>query len=334
MGEALHREVVRPEALGKPCRIYAPVGGHKDLLAYLVRRLLGERRQHLLRQSPRRRRGADRGHRRRPGGEGGEARAQGQSADPDPAGSVRCRSGGTVWGCRCGRTRSASPCSPPSSRRWRRRRKPVPSSQARSWRASRRVDITSPHDRRVIVGTCRTADPPAIDRALTAAKSASHGWDALGGEARAAILDRAADLFEADRAALMGADGARSGQDARQCAGRSARGGRSPSLLRRRRRGGSFAAPLELKGPTGERNELVLAWARRVRLHLALEFPARHLHRADRRRACRRQCRGGEARRADAAHRLPRREASASRPACRRTCCISFPDAARRSARR
>ena len=29
-----------PETLGKPCRIYAPVGGHEDLLAYLVRRLL------------------------------------------------------------------------------------------------------------------------------------------------------------------------------------------------------------------------------------------------------------------------------------------------------
>ncbi len=28
------------KALGKPCRIYAPVGGHRDLLAYLVRRLL------------------------------------------------------------------------------------------------------------------------------------------------------------------------------------------------------------------------------------------------------------------------------------------------------
>jgi RHH-type proline utilization regulon transcriptional repressor/proline dehydrogenase/delta 1-pyrroline-5-carboxylate dehydrogenase len=40
MGEALHREVVHPEALAKPCRIYAPVGGHRDLLAYLVRRLL------------------------------------------------------------------------------------------------------------------------------------------------------------------------------------------------------------------------------------------------------------------------------------------------------
>ena len=40
MGEALHREVVHPEQLGKPCRIYAPVGGYRDLLAYLVRRLL------------------------------------------------------------------------------------------------------------------------------------------------------------------------------------------------------------------------------------------------------------------------------------------------------
>ena len=40
MGKALHREVVHPEGLGKPCRIYAPVGGYRDLLAYLVRRLL------------------------------------------------------------------------------------------------------------------------------------------------------------------------------------------------------------------------------------------------------------------------------------------------------
>jgi RHH-type proline utilization regulon transcriptional repressor/proline dehydrogenase/delta 1-pyrroline-5-carboxylate dehydrogenase len=38
MGEALH-EMVREEH-GTPCRIYAPVGRHRDLLAYLVRRLL------------------------------------------------------------------------------------------------------------------------------------------------------------------------------------------------------------------------------------------------------------------------------------------------------
>jgi RHH-type proline utilization regulon transcriptional repressor/proline dehydrogenase/delta 1-pyrroline-5-carboxylate dehydrogenase len=38
MGEALHARV--RETTGQRCRIYAPVGVHKDLLAYLVRRLL------------------------------------------------------------------------------------------------------------------------------------------------------------------------------------------------------------------------------------------------------------------------------------------------------
>jgi RHH-type transcriptional regulator, proline utilization regulon repressor / proline dehydrogenase / delta 1-pyrroline-5-carboxylate dehydrogenase len=38
MGEGLYEGLVREE--GYHCRIYAPVGGHRDLLAYLVRRLL------------------------------------------------------------------------------------------------------------------------------------------------------------------------------------------------------------------------------------------------------------------------------------------------------
>jgi RHH-type transcriptional regulator, proline utilization regulon repressor / proline dehydrogenase / delta 1-pyrroline-5-carboxylate dehydrogenase len=38
MGEGLYERLVRVE--GYHCRIYAPVGGHRDLLAYLVRRLL------------------------------------------------------------------------------------------------------------------------------------------------------------------------------------------------------------------------------------------------------------------------------------------------------
>ena len=40
MGEALYEEVVGAKKLGRPCRIYAPVGTHETLLAYLVRRLL------------------------------------------------------------------------------------------------------------------------------------------------------------------------------------------------------------------------------------------------------------------------------------------------------
>ena len=40
MGEPLYEEVVGPDKLDRPCRIYAPVGTHETLLAYLVRRLL------------------------------------------------------------------------------------------------------------------------------------------------------------------------------------------------------------------------------------------------------------------------------------------------------
>ena len=40
MSEAVYREVLRDVAGAPPVRIYAPVGEHRDLLAYLVRRLL------------------------------------------------------------------------------------------------------------------------------------------------------------------------------------------------------------------------------------------------------------------------------------------------------
>jgi RHH-type proline utilization regulon transcriptional repressor/proline dehydrogenase/delta 1-pyrroline-5-carboxylate dehydrogenase len=40
MGEPLYDEVVGAQKLGRPCRIYAPVGTHETLLPYLVRRLL------------------------------------------------------------------------------------------------------------------------------------------------------------------------------------------------------------------------------------------------------------------------------------------------------
>jgi len=40
MGEPLYEEVVGKDRMNRPCRIYAPVGTHETLLAYLVRRLL------------------------------------------------------------------------------------------------------------------------------------------------------------------------------------------------------------------------------------------------------------------------------------------------------
>ena len=40
MGQALHVQTIDSKGLNVPCRVYAPVGSHKDLLPYLVRRLL------------------------------------------------------------------------------------------------------------------------------------------------------------------------------------------------------------------------------------------------------------------------------------------------------
>ena len=40
MGTALYEQIVPKNQLGIPCRVYAPVGSHEDLLPYLVRRLL------------------------------------------------------------------------------------------------------------------------------------------------------------------------------------------------------------------------------------------------------------------------------------------------------
>ncbi len=40
MGQPLYDEIVGPDKMNYPCRIYAPVGSHEDLLPYLVRRLL------------------------------------------------------------------------------------------------------------------------------------------------------------------------------------------------------------------------------------------------------------------------------------------------------
>jgi RHH-type proline utilization regulon transcriptional repressor/proline dehydrogenase/delta 1-pyrroline-5-carboxylate dehydrogenase len=119
------------------------------------------------------------------------------------------------------------------------------------------VETTSPHDRRVVVGTCRTADPISVDAALSAAKAASEAWDRNGGVARAELLERAADLFEADRAQLMalmvreaGKTLANAQSDLREAV----------DFLRyyAAEARAKFEMPQFMVGPTGERNEMSL----------------------------------------------------------------------------
>jgi RHH-type transcriptional regulator, proline utilization regulon repressor / proline dehydrogenase / delta 1-pyrroline-5-carboxylate dehydrogenase len=256
MGEALHREVVRPEALGKSCRIYAPVGGHKDLLAYLVRRLLenGANTSFVNRladdKAPISAIIAD------PVEKAERVEPKANPLIPIPpdlfAPGRRNSLGLPLW---ADEVREALVTAVKKALATPAEAGPIVAGE--DLEGVETVDITSPHDRRVVVGTCRAADPPAIDRALNAAKSASQDWDRKGGEARAAILDRAADLFEADRATLMGLMVREAGKTITNAQGdlREAVDHLRYAAAEARR---SFAAPLELKGPTGERNELSL----------------------------------------------------------------------------
>ena len=252
MGEAL-----RPEALAKPCRIYAPVGGHRDLLAYLVRRLLEN--------------GANTSFVNRLADD--HAPISAIVADPVEKAAVlpektnplisippdlylpdrRNSLGLPLWEHSVRGPLVASMkevlASPAAAN-------PIVAGEEIekggevSW-------VTSPHDRRVVVGTCRSAGPVAVDKALTAAKAASGDWDCLGGTARAAILDRAADLFEADRAGIMALMVREAGKTVQNAQGdvREAVDHLRYSAAEARRQ---FAEPLVLKGPTGEQNELSL----------------------------------------------------------------------------
>ena len=257
MGEALHREVVHRERLGKPCRIYAPVGGYRDLLPYLVRRLLenGANTSFVNRLAD------------------GQAPISAIVADPvEKAARLADK---------------ANPLIPaPPALFSPERRNSVglalfePSVRVRLLSAMREalasgatanpivcgeeveeggevVQVTSPHDRRVAVGTCRTASAQAIDRSLTAARRACDEWDRLGGEARAAMLDQAAALLEAERPALMALMAREAGKTLANAQGdvREAVDHLRYSAAEARRQ---FAHPRELKGPTGERNELSL----------------------------------------------------------------------------
>jgi RHH-type proline utilization regulon transcriptional repressor/proline dehydrogenase/delta 1-pyrroline-5-carboxylate dehydrogenase len=117
--------------------------------------------------------------------------------------------------------------------------------------------ITSPHDRRVVVGVCRSASVEAIESALSAAQAASDGWDRRGGEARAALLDRGADLFEADRAGMMALLVREAGKTLgnAQADLREAVDHLRYAAAEARRK---FSSPRLLKGPTGEENALSL----------------------------------------------------------------------------
>jgi RHH-type proline utilization regulon transcriptional repressor/proline dehydrogenase/delta 1-pyrroline-5-carboxylate dehydrogenase len=108
------------------------------------------------------------------------------------------------------------------------------------------------------MGRACLGDEGDVDRAIQLAQAAQPDWDRLGGEARAAILEKAADLYEAHRAQLTALAVREGGKTLGPALGevREAVDFLRYYAMQARRR---FAGPEELPGPPGETNTLRLA---------------------------------------------------------------------------
>jgi RHH-type transcriptional regulator, proline utilization regulon repressor / proline dehydrogenase / delta 1-pyrroline-5-carboxylate dehydrogenase len=257
MGEALYEQVVEPPggSRGRKCRVYAPVGSHEDLLAYLVRRLLenGANTSFVNRlvddRQPVDQIIAD-----------PIARLAGLPHKPHPniprPADIFLPARRNSRGLDLNDPRVLAVL----------RAELAGASQA-PWRAAPIVGgaeqggseepIFDPSDRRRQVGTVAAATPEVVEQALTSAAGAARSWDQTPAAARAARLEQAAERLESHRAELMARiirEGGRTIPDALSEVREAA------DFLRyyAHRARLDFAAPERLPGPTGERNEIAM----------------------------------------------------------------------------
>ena len=198
MGEGLYEELASLEReMGQPqtpVRIYAPVGSHKELLAYLVRRLLEN--------------GANSSFVNRIADD--EIPLEALVRDPvaelsamTPKRNAEIALPSAIFG-KARRNSAGCDLSDPLVREPLLDR--LRSLETRNWNAKPTMGqggtpraVVSPFDTQLVVGQVSDADAAAVDAAARAASPAQHDWDALGGVERARLLDLAANLFEARR---------------------------------------------------------------------------------------------------------------------------------------
>ncbi|WP_230960975.1 bifunctional proline dehydrogenase/L-glutamate gamma-semialdehyde dehydrogenase PutA [Erythrobacter donghaensis] len=234
-----------------PVRIYAPVGGHKELLAYLVRRLLEN--------------GANTSFVNRLGD--ADIPAEELVGDPvaelaalQPRSNPAIPLPGAIFGAR--QNSAGVDLSDPLVR------EPLLGQlralEGRQWSAEPTfggtgpvADVTAPHDPSHKVGTRRDATAQEVEAAFTRAAAIQPGWDALGGERRALLLENAADLFEAHTAEFLSLCQREAGKTLLDSVLelREAVDFLRYYAAEARRQ---FAAPVMLPGPTGEENSLSL----------------------------------------------------------------------------
>jgi RHH-type transcriptional regulator, proline utilization regulon repressor / proline dehydrogenase / delta 1-pyrroline-5-carboxylate dehydrogenase len=254
MGEEVYAALRRIEGnTPTPVRIYAPVGGHTELLAYLVRRLLengantsfvnrmgdaaiaaadlvGDPVAELAAMSPRRNPAIPLprdifGKRQNSAGI--------DLSNPEVLVPLTARLlalEGNVW--------AAEPTFPLG-------------------KGADETTITAPQDRGMQVGTVRAATPAEVTQAFDKAAAIQPHWDAFGGEKRAVLLEEAANLFESHTAeflALCQREAGKTLPDAVLELREAVDFLRYYASEARRQ----FTAPTILPGPTGEENTLTL----------------------------------------------------------------------------
>ena len=255
MGEALYEQIVGAERLDRPCRVYAPVGSHEDLLPYLVRRLLenGANTSFVNRlvdeAQPINAIVADpiaqlarlpvKPHPRIPLPRDlyGPARETSRGLDLDHAPVQAALRDGLA----------AALCQPRSAA-------PIIDGIEQPGAAE---PVFDPSDRRRQVGMVVAAGPREIDRALGRALFSAPSWDRTPAAERAAVLERAADLYQnrmVELMALIIREGGRT-IPAALAEIREAIDYLRYYALRARV---DFAASEPLPGPTGERDEIAL----------------------------------------------------------------------------
>jgi RHH-type proline utilization regulon transcriptional repressor/proline dehydrogenase/delta 1-pyrroline-5-carboxylate dehydrogenase len=254
MGEALYEEVLRTNP-SRRVRVYAPVGGHADLLAYLVRRLLEN--------------GANTSFVNRIVDE--RLPVSDVIADPVEAARVldpvpnpriplpanlfapeRRNSAGLDLNDALILEPFAKSLGAVSRQEFAAR--PIIGGSETDGKAR---PVVSPANRGDVVGRVVDADEAAIERALAGASITQPGWDARGGYARATILERASDAFEAERGQLVSLivrEGGRTLPDAVSEVREAVDYLRYYGAQARKK----FSSPAPLPGPTGEDDSLAL----------------------------------------------------------------------------
>ncbi len=236
-----------------PVRIYAPVGGHKELLAYLVRRLLEN--------------GANTSFVNRMGD--ADIPAEELVGDPvaelaalNPRRNPAIPLPKDIFGQR--QNSAGIDLSDPLVRGPLLER--LAMLESATWQAAPTfagaqagavVNVSSPHDPSHVVGIRRDATAEEVEAAFTRAAAIQPGWDALGGEARALLLEEAADLFEANAAEFLSLCQREAGKTLLDSVLelREAVDFLRYYAAEARRQ---FSAPTILPGPTGEENSLTL----------------------------------------------------------------------------